>query len=136
MQLAGLQKISDHPLVSSLVCACHRILGKSTVKKEPVSPEMLKALVTARMKDRSPPLSDLRMVALCLIGYAGFSRFSELASIKACDVQFCSLHVSIFLESSKTDQFRQGAWIVIARSSLAQVLEHWSSKPWVQSSIL
>jgi site-specific recombinase XerD len=116
MQLAGLQKITDHPLVSGLVRASHRMLGRSTVKKEPVSPEMLKALVTARIKDKSPSLSDLRMVALCLIGYAGFFRFSELSSIKACDVKFFPSYVSIFLESSKTDQFRQGAWIVIARS--------------------
>ncbi len=115
MQLAGLQKITDHPLVFGLVRASHRILGRSTGKKEPVSPETLKALVTARIKDKSPSLSDLRMVALCLIRYAGFFRFSELSSIKACDVKIFPSYVSIFLESAKTDQ---GAWIVIARSGL------------------
>ena len=116
MQLAGLPKVGDHPLVVGLVYASHRILGKPTVKKEPVTSEMLKALVKARITDKCPSLSDIRMVALCLIGYDGFFRFNELASIKAADVKFFPSYVSIFLESSKTDQFRQGAWIVIARS--------------------
>ena len=118
MQLAGLAKVGDHPLVLGLVHASHRILGKPTVKKEPVTPEMLKALVKARLANKCPSLSDIRMVALCLIGYAGFFRFSELSSIKSSDVKFFPSYVSIFLESSKTDQFRQGAWIVIARSGL------------------
>ena len=116
MQLAGVAKVGDHPLVIGMVHASHRILGKPTVKKEPVTPEMLKALVKASLTGKCPSLSDIGMVALCLTGYAGFLRFSELSSIKASDVKFFPSHVSIFLESSKTDQFRQGAWIVIARS--------------------
>ena len=44
-------------------------------------------------------------------------RFSELCSIRACDIKFFPTYVSIFLESSKTDQFRDGAWVAIARSN-------------------
>ena len=69
----------------------HRILGSFTVKKEPVSSEMLKTLVKARITDKSPSVLNLRMVALCLISYAGFFRFSVLSSIKACDVKFFRL---------------------------------------------
>ena len=82
----------DHPLVVGLVHASHRILGKPTVTKESVTPEMLKALVKARIKDKYPSLSDIRMVALYLIGFAGFFRFSELSSIKASDVK-CFFHL-------------------------------------------
>ena len=52
------------------------------------------------------------------MGYAGFFRFRKLSQIKACDVKFFPSYASIFLESSKTDQFRDGAWIVITRSDL------------------
>ena len=38
--------------------------------------------------------------------------------MKACDVKFLPSYASIFLELSKTDQFLDGAWIVIARSDL------------------
>ena len=87
------------------------------MKKEPVTPDMLTALVNARITDKCPYyLSDIRMVTLCLISYAGFFRFSEPSSIKAFDVKFVPFYVSIFLESSKTDPLYQRAWIVIVRS--------------------
>ena len=44
-------------------------------KKDPVTPEMLKALVESKITDTSPSISDLRLVALCLLGYAGFFPF-------------------------------------------------------------
>ncbi|PFX12734.1 hypothetical protein AWC38_SpisGene23259 [Stylophora pistillata] len=71
-----------------MVSASQRFLGRPKVKKDLVTPEKLKALVESKITDKSPSISDLRSVALCLI------------------------------ESSKTDQFRDGAWIVIARSHL------------------
>ena len=43
--MAGLSKISDHPLVSLMVSASQRLLGWPKVKKDPVTPQMLKALV-------------------------------------------------------------------------------------------
>ena len=60
-----------HPMVSAMVSASQRILGKAKSKKEPITPEMLRALVSSKISDKSPSLSDLRTVALCLIGYAG-----------------------------------------------------------------
>ena len=100
--MAGLSKISDHPLVSLMVSASRRLLGRPKFKKYPVTPEMLKALVESKITDKSFSISDLRSVALCLIGYAGFFffRFSELSHIKACDVKFFPWYASIFLESS------------------------------------
>ena len=51
-RLAGLPKVSDHPIVSSMVSASQRILGKpkaNMAKKEPINSEMLKALVTSNI---------------------------------------------------------------------------------------
>ena len=122
LQLAGLSKISSHPLVASMVSASQRILGRPKVKKDPITPEILNALVESKITDKSPSVCNLRSFALCLIGYAGFFRFSELCHIKACDVTFFPYYVSIFLESWKCDQFRDGAWIVIARTDLPTCL--------------
>ena len=105
-----------------MVSASQRLLGRPKVKKDPVTPEILKALVESKITDKSRSISDLRSVALCLIGYAGFFRFSELSHIKACDVKCFPSYASIFLESSKTDQYRDGAWIVNARSDLPTCL--------------
>lgn len=61
--LAGLPKISDHPLVSSMISVTQRILGRPRDKKDPVTTEMLKALAESKLKDKSPSLSVLRTVA-------------------------------------------------------------------------
>ena len=85
-----------------MVSASQRILGRPKVKKYPLTPETLKALLESKITDKSPSISDLRSVALCLIGYAGFFRFSELSHIKACDVKFFPSYTSIFLVKAIT----------------------------------
>ena len=70
-QLAGLPKRSEYPMVSSLIAASQRILGRPKSNKKPISPEMLKAVVISRIPDKSPSLS------LCLVGYAGFFPFQR-----------------------------------------------------------
>ena len=54
--------------------------------------------------------------SLCLVGFAGFVRCSELAQLKESDVVICPEHMELFVEASKTDQFQDGAWVVIART--------------------
>ena len=76
-QMTGLSKISLHPLVSLMVSASQRFLGRPKVKKDLVTPEKLKALVESKITDKSPSTSDLRSVALCLIGNTGFFRLSS-----------------------------------------------------------
>ena len=49
LQLAGLSKVSSHPLVASMVSASQRILGRPKVKKDPITPEILKALVESKI---------------------------------------------------------------------------------------
>ena len=61
-------------------------------------------------------LSDIRTLTMCLVGFAGFFRFSELAQLKESDVVIYPEHMELFVEASKTDQFRDGAWVVIART--------------------
>lgn len=51
-----------------------------------------------------------------LVGYAGFFRFDELAQLHESDVSIYKEHMEIFIESSKTDQFRDGSKVVIART--------------------
>ena len=75
---------------------------------------MLLALVT-KFEDISS-LYNLRTVVLCLIGFTGFLRFSELCGIRVGDVKFYPTYLTIFTEKSKTDQLRRGSWVPISRS--------------------
>ena len=61
-------------------------------------------------------LKNQRTICACLIAYAGFLRSSELLNIRLSDIVIDSSHLSIFIESRKTDQYRDGAWVIIART--------------------
>ena len=62
-------------------------------------------------------LYDERTVTMCVIGYAGFLRFSEIVGIRGCNILFFELYVSIFIEKSKIDKYREGSYVIIAKSN-------------------
>ena len=51
-----------------------------------------------------------------MLGFAGFLRYSEFANLKESDVTFYDDHVELFIETSKTDQYRDGSVVVIAQT--------------------
>ena len=88
-----------------------KLLHKPVVKKDPVTPEMLKAIITKY--GASDNLIDIRLCAMTLLAYAGFLRHDELINIRRCDLQLFDSHVNIFIIKSKTDIYRQGAWVLV-----------------------
>ena len=48
--------------------------------------------------------------------YAGFLGFSVLVGLRRCDFAFEESFMRIFIERSKTDVYRDGAWVVIAET--------------------
>ena len=64
----------------------------------------------------SPKLSDIRLVAAALLAFSAFLRFDELSKLRCYDISFADSVLSVHVSSSKTDQFRQGDTVVIART--------------------
>eukprot|EP00731_Ephydatia_muelleri_P012648 Em0006g1542a len=58
----------------------------------------------------------VRLLAVCLVAYAGFMRCEELVKLRGCDVTFNAEGMVVKIESSKTDQYREGASLVIAHT--------------------
>ena len=85
-------------------------LAKPKVRKEPVSGDMITALVESL--GSNPTLSDLRLVAACLLAFSAFLRYDELSELRCCDIS----HMVICISSSKTVQYRQGDNVVVART--------------------
>ena len=81
----------------------------------PILPEHLVTLVSKFAGD-SASLSDIRDVTLCLLGFAGFFRYSDISNLKWCNVIFHDAHMSIFISRSKTDQLHVGSSVVIAKT--------------------
>ena len=57
-----------------------------------------------------------RIIVASLLGYVGFMRSSELLQLKVSDIMFDTTYIKVFIECSKTDKYRDGSWIVIAKS--------------------
>lgn len=69
---------------------------------------------------RSVNLEELRFTAMAFISFAGFLRFDEVVRIKSRDLVVDSSQLKITIVSGKTDQFKKGETVVIARKKLAQ----------------
>ena len=59
-------------------------------------------------------LRDLTMISL---GFAGFLRFNEIVQLRCCDIEFKSGYVVLQIKRSKTDVYRAGKEVLIAKGS-------------------
>ena len=70
-----------------------------------------------RFGSKDASLADVRALTVCLLGFAAFLQFDEPSKLKLCDITIYSDHMELFIESSKTDQLRQGARVIAARTN-------------------
>ena len=73
--------------------------------------DMLKAMVEAA--GAAPSLTEVRLLAVCLVA---FMRCDELIRLRCEDIMFNAEGMIINIVSSKTDQYREGSSLVIART--------------------
>ena len=92
-----------------------RRLAKPVLKKLPVSCVIISSIV-AHFGSPFAGLADLRVCLLFLLAYAGFFRYDELANIRRCDVDLYLTYFKVLVRVSKTDQYREGAWVVISKT--------------------
>ena len=114
-QLGGEPSPSDHPLVKNVLAGAQRMLAHRTSKKEPITISQLEHLVASKA-DPMASLYNIRCVVIFILTFAAFLRFDELAKL---DVVVECNYLKLFIESSKTDQYKDGAWVVIAASGKA-----------------
>ena len=112
--MAGLSAPTASPFVCATKDGLQRSLAKPVVKKAPVTVDMLAAIV--RDARTSGKLADLRLATACLLAFAGFLHFSELASLRPCDIVVNREMLTIHIACSKTDQYRKGHEVVISRT--------------------
>lgn len=129
-QAAGLPSPADDPFVQTVLAGLRRVLALPTVKKRPVTSEMLNDMVQACQPD--PSLGDLRLMAACLLGFAAFLRYDELSKLRCEDLTFTPTFLQVKIRSSKTDQYRQGDSVLVARTGRptcpVSMVEHYMAK--------
>ena len=113
-QLSGRDPVAQSPFVQATLAGLKRILAKPKVKKEPVTVDMLAMLVGSLGK--TPSLSEVRLASSCLLAFAAFLRYDEMAKLRCCDIIFDEASMTVHIASSKTDQYRQGDSVLVART--------------------
>ena len=53
-----------------------------------------------------------------MTAFTGFLRYDELSNLLCLDVKFYLDYYLLLIESSKTDQCREGAWVPVSRPKL------------------
>ena len=112
--IVGANSPMENFLVRTVFEGAKRRLSVPVKKKEPITPELLQ-----KMYDKFFTVNNLyyqRSICACLLAYAGFLRISELLSLRRSDIQFFLSHITVFIEKSKTDIYRDGNWLVIAKT--------------------
>ena len=91
-QVAVVEDPTDHPLVKQIVAGAKRMLAYRVTKTEPITAEILHKLVEEAIDDKAV-LPAVRTISTCLLGYAGFFRFDEIASLKESDISMYDDHM-------------------------------------------
>ena len=60
-------------------------------------------------------LTNSRLMMILVLSFIGFLRFSELSNLKRSDFILHNIHMSIFTEKSKSDIYRKGHWLHLAK---------------------
>ena len=77
--LASVPSPTENSLVTTTLEGLRRALAKLVSKKEPITADILKAMVADT--NEHPTLSNVRLTAACLLAFAGFLRFNKLVNI-------------------------------------------------------
>ena len=105
----------DSGICANVVESAKRSRSTPIQKKKPLSVSVIKEIINA-YGGEDANLKDLRLATLCGLGFSGFLRFNELSCIRPLDLSFEKDHLKIFIRKSKTDIYRKGNVVFIART--------------------
>lgn len=103
--------------ITSLRESARRIARPKVNKKDPVTVSMLVDLCIL-FRDKCDLLT-IRDLSMILLSFAGFLRYDELSSLKCCDVVLHDDHLCLYINKSKTDQYRNGNEVLISKGNTA-----------------
>ena len=113
--ITGRKNPCENKMAITALESASRILSKPIQKKEPIKPRHLRKL--GKMLTENPKsLPNYRTLAICCVAFSGFLRFSEVANLRRSDISFHSTYMKVFIEKSKTDIYRDGAHVLIAKT--------------------
>ena len=113
----GLDDPTNNAFIRNLHESAKRTTSRKTVKKDVVTANMLIELCNIFVNNHD--VIVIRDLCMITTAFAGFLRYDELSSIRCNDLSFQSDYFVINIHKSKTDQYRAGNELIIAKGSSA-----------------
>ena len=110
---SGYQEPAEHPLIKQIREGAKRILARPAGRKTPLEADLVERLIERLEKGN---LLQLQLAVFIALGFYGFLRWDDLSNLTVDRLQFESSHLAVFLERRKNNQFREGSWVMFARS--------------------
>lgn len=110
----GVVSPTESLLVRNIFEGAKRRVVKPTVKKEIMTIDILNRMYNANYNPED--LQAQRIITISLLCFAGFFRSAEVLNLTRSDIRLFSTHMELFIEQSKTDIYRDGSWVLIART--------------------
>ena len=111
--IRGSSDPTSNEFIRNLLETAKRKVSKPVVKKDIVTNEHIIAL--CNMYERSQDVLEIRDLTIIVLGFSGFLRFDEIRSLRAKDIVFHDDYFTLQLPKSKTEQYRKGDSILIAK---------------------
>jgi hypothetical protein len=83
--------------------------------KKPLLASHIRRLFDLWLYAPSSSLFDVMRLAAVVLSYVGFLWYSDLMMIRWDELRLSPTHMELFLEKTKTDQYREGRWVLCAR---------------------
>ena len=95
--------------------AAKRTVNNSVQKKIPLTSQAIRDIIDKFGRNNNN-LKDLRVAAICTLGFAGFFRYDELKNMRPHHIKLCDNHIKILVPKSKTDIYREGKFVYIRKT--------------------
>lgn len=115
-------KIASEPdptcntLTEYILDAAKRINAKPKKKKQPITADHIRKIYDY-INEEGMNLLHRRNLTMILLCFAGFLRYEEVSKLTLGDLEICENYCKLFIEKSKTDQLREGTWVLIAKTN-------------------
>ena len=111
--LWGYSDPTDNVHVRQLLSTSKRSVNKPKCKKDIVSPDHIKTLF--ELYSDSQDLFVIRDLTMIITCFSGFLRYDEMSNLKCNEIKFEPDYVKLVIAKGKTDQFRDGNEVLLAK---------------------
>ena len=104
----------EDDLCKQIIQAGRRVLGRIPISRKLPLAQMHIRKLFERYSEGS--VDELQILCLIVLGFFAFLRWDDLSQSGVSDIHLRSDHATVSLEKRKSDQYKEGSWVLVAQS--------------------